>query len=127
MLLIYGESMLPSSSKQKGRLFQQWVRDRILATFLELSPDDVRSTSMGAGGEDIQLSPAARKFVPYQIECKSKATSQIHTYYEQAREHGNHEPLVIVKQDRKAPLAVVDAEHFFQLLKTIKEQNGTAN
>jgi len=74
---------------------------------------------MGMQGEDVQLSPAARKLVPYQIECKSKATSQIHTYYEQAKTHGKHEPLVLVKQDRKRPLAIVDAEHFFALLKEL--------
>lgn len=109
--------MTPASAKQKGRTLQKWTRDLILSMFPTLQPDDVRSTSMGATGEDVQMSPAARAFVPYQIECKNKATSQIHTYYEQAKEHGNHEPLVIVKKDRDIPLAVVSAEHFFQLLR----------
>lgn len=124
--MIFGKSqpLKPSSAKAKGRTFQQWVQKHILTTFLTLEPDDVKSTSMGAGGEDVQLSPAARKLVPYQIECKSKATSQIHTYYEQAASHGDHEPLVLVKQDRKKPLAVVDAVHFFQLLKLLKEKDG---
>ncbi len=93
------------------------VRDAILSTFPQLEPDDVKSTSMGATGEDVLLSPAARKLVPYQIECKNKATSQIHTYYEQAIQHGNHEPLVIVKKDRDIPLAIVSLEHFLNLLK----------
>lgn len=93
------------------------VRDAILATFPQLEPDDVKSTSMGATGEDVQLSPAARRLVPYQIECKNKATSQIHTYYEQAIQHGNHEPLVVVKKDRDIPLAIVSLEHFLTLLK----------
>ena len=113
--------MKPASCKQKGRTFQQWVRDLILTTFLQLEPDDVKSTSMGASGEDVQLSPAARKLFPYQTECKSKARSQIHTYYEQAKSHGTHEPIVFVKQNRKRPLAIVDAEHFLEL---IKELNG---
>lgn len=119
--------MTPNSAKAKGRLLQNWVRQHILSVFLGLEPDDVRSTSMGATGEDVLLSPAARKRVPYQIECKNKATSQIHTYYEQAKEHGSHEPLVIVKQDRKKPLAIVDAEHFFQLLKQLEGKDGTSN
>lgn len=72
---------------------------------------------MGATGEDIQLSPAARKILRYQIECKNKAKSQIHTYYEQAKTHGDYQPLVIVKMDRKKPLAVVDLDHFLELLK----------
>ena len=114
--------MTPASAKAKGRNLQKWIRDHILSLWLDtLGPDDVRSTSMGMQGEDVQLSPAARLRIPYQIEAKNKARSQIHTYYEQAKEHGNHEPLVIVKMDRKNPLAVVDAEHFFNLLKKLDE------
>lgn len=72
---------------------------------------------MGVSGEDIQLSQAARKLVPYQIECKNKATSQLHTYYDQAKSHGEHEPLVIVKKDRSEILAVVRFEYFLELIK----------
>jgi hypothetical protein len=82
---------------------------------------------MGATGEDVQLSPAARKYVPYQIECKNKATSQVHTYYEQAKEHGSYEPLVIVKKDHSIPLAIVSAEHFFQLLKEKAHERNPSN
>ena len=78
---------------------------------------------MGASGEDVQLSPAARRLVPYQIECKAKATSQIHTYYEQAKTHGKHEPLVIVKMDYKKPLAIVELSHFLDLLKKANNNN----
>jgi len=115
--------MKPASAKAKGRVFQQYVRDKILDCFPTLAKDDVRSTSMGAGGEDLQLSPVARKLVPYNIECKSKATSQIHTYYDQAKEHGEHEPLVIVKKDRSIPLAIVSLEHFLTLLKGKKNDD----
>lgn len=113
--------MTPASAKAKGRALQQKVRDIILELFPTLEADDVRSTSMGAGGEDVTLSPAARRCVPFQIECKSKARSQVHTYYAQAKSHGNHEPLVIVKQDRKETLAILDAEVFFKLLKELSE------
>ena len=107
----------PASSKAKGRRLQNQIRDEILEIFPSLEPDDVKSTSMGAPGEDIQLSPAARKLVPYQIECKNKATSQIHTYYAQAKSHGKYKPLVVVKMDRDIPLAVISWEHFKELLK----------
>jgi hypothetical protein len=109
----------PQSAKQKGRKLQQLVRDLILDTFPSLGKDDVRSTSMGNSGEDVQLSPAARKLVPYQIECKSKATSYIHTVYEQAKAHGEHEPLVIIKKNRGDVLAVVSLEHYMRLLKQL--------
>jgi hypothetical protein len=115
----------PASCKAKGKFLQNWTRDLILKTFPQLEPDDARSTSMGSPGEDVQLSPAARKLVPYQIENKNKARSQVHTYYKQAKEHGEHEPLVIVKMDRDIPLAIVSAEHFFQLLKRLNESRDT--
>ena len=115
-----GGILKPQSAKNKGRLLQKLVRDLLLKAFPSLEQDDVRSTSMGAGGEDLQLSPAARKLVPYQIECKNKATSQVHTYYNQAKEHGKHEPLVVVKKDRDIPLAIVSLEHFIGLLKKEK-------
>jgi hypothetical protein len=93
------------------------IRDILLKTFPDLEADDVRSTAMGQPGEDIQLSPAARKLIPYNIECKAKARSQVHTYYNQAKGHGQHEPVVIVKMDRDIPLAVVSLEHFIELIK----------
>ena len=115
--------MTPQSAKAKGRTLQKTVVALILEAFPNLEPDDVKSTSMGASGEDVQLSPAARKLVPYQIECKSKAKSQVHTYYEQAKTHGKHEPLVIVKMDYKKPLAIVDLDHFLELLKKANNYN----
>ena len=88
--------MKPQSAKAKGRKFQQEVRDMILERFPDLTKDDVRSTSMGAQGEDIQLSAAARRLLPIQIECKSKSKSAVHTMYDQAIEHGDHTAVLIV-------------------------------
>jgi len=113
--------MTPSSAKQKGRLHQQWCRDKILYHNPELSLDDVRSTSMGAGGEDVQLSSAARVKFPYQIECKSKAAYSVYKDYAQASEHGSCEPLLIIKANRMKPLAIVDAEHFIFLVRTLHD------
>lgn len=116
--------MTPASAKSKGRRLQQHVRDLLLELFPELEPDDVKSTGMGQQGEDIMLSPAARRFIPFQIECKNKAASQVHTYYSQAKEHGTHEPLVVVKKDRDIPLAVLSLESFLKLLREINANRG---
>lgn len=108
------------SAKAKGRRHQQWVRDKILALFPNaLLPDDVRSTSMGCGGEDVQLSPAARRLFPYSIECKSFKSFAIYKVMDQATENcpKGAEPVAIIKADRQKPLAVIDAEHFFRLTK----------
>jgi hypothetical protein len=72
---------------------------------------------MGADGEDVQLSRAARELFPYQIEAKSRHAIAVYGFYDQAKTHGNHEPVVFIKQDRCPPLAIVDAEHFIELVK----------
>ncbi len=109
--------MKPSSAKAKGRTFQQWVRDQIIAKF-NLETDDVRSVSMGAGGEDILLSPTARSRCPISVECKSRDRIAVYGYYEQAETNakGKGEPVVFIKQNRAKPLVVVDAEYFITLL-----------
>jgi hypothetical protein len=108
----------PSSAKAKGRKHQQWVRDKIYETFPELEDGDVRSTSMGAGGEDLQLSPAARRLFPYSVECKSYKSFAVYSVMDQAAVNApaGVEPIAIIKGDRRKPLAVLDAEHFFSLM-----------
>ena len=109
--------MKTQSAKAKGRKLQQAVRDGILERFSTLEPDDVRSTGMGQSGEDVQLSPAARKLFPYSVECKNLAKIAVYNYYQQAETNcGKHEPLVVIKQNRCRPLAVVDLEHFMKLI-----------
>lgn len=110
--------MKPQSAKNKGRVLQKWMRDLILENFSHLEPDDVRSTSMGAGGEDLQLSPAARRSFPYSVEAKNCERLNVWGAYEQAAANsGKHEPLLVMKKNRKKPLVVLDAEAFMELVK----------
>lgn len=67
------------------------------------------------------MSPAARKLLPIQIEVKNKATSQIHTYYDQAKTHGKYEPVVVVKRDRGIYLATMSLDYFLFLIKGQKK------
>jgi hypothetical protein len=76
---------------------------------------------MGAGGVDVQLSPAAKRLFPYQIECKNLAKVSVYKFYEQAKTHGKAEPLVVVKQNNSKPLAIVDLEHFLNIVKELYE------
>jgi len=109
--------MKAQSAKAKGRKLQQAVRDGILERFPTLEPDDVRSTGMGQSGEDIQLSPAARKLFPYSVECKNLAKIAVYNYYNQCEGNsGDYEPLVVIKQNRSKPLAIIDLEHFMELI-----------
>lgn len=107
----------PQSRKAKGRRLQQWVRDKLLHYAPWLTQDDVRSTSMGAPGEDVLLSPLARRAYPVSIECKNTERISIWSAYTQAQENaGEHEPLLIIKRNRNEPLAVVDAEWLISML-----------
>ena len=113
--------MKTQSAKAKGRKLQQWVRDLILESF-PLESDDVRSTSMGAGGEDVLLSPAARKYFPFSIECKNVEKLNVWQAYEQAEANcGGNEPLLVMKKNRKSPLVVMDAEKFMEIMKELSD------
>lgn len=110
--------MTPASKKAKGRKLQQDVCKIILEEFPCLEEDDVLSTSMGANGVDIKLSPAALKKVPLAIECKSLNKMVLYNWYEQSTSNAKKgtEPIVVAKANRKKPLVIVDAEYFFKLM-----------
>ena len=116
-------AITPQSAKAKGRRLQQWVRDRLYSTFPKLEDGDIRSTSMGAGGEDLLFSPAARRSSPYSVECKNNKINAIYKVMDQAISNcpKGATPLAIIKADQKKPLAVVDADHFFKLAKRMNE------
>ncbi len=94
------------------------VRDAILLKFPMLENDDVKSTPMGSQGEDVQLSPAARKVFPYSVECKSRASMPIFAWYQQAAHNApkGTTPILVVKQNYSKPLVLVDLEHFMELV-----------
>ena len=108
-----------ASRKNKGRNLQKWTRDKLLEFSKDLEPDDIKSTSMGASGEDVQLSPAARRQWPISVECKAKKAFAFYKDYEQAKANCPEgcEPVLICKGDRKKPMVIVDAEYFFKEFK----------
>ena len=89
--------MKPRSAKNKGKRLQNKVRDLILEKFNSLESDDVRSITMGESGEDILLSPAARKLFPFSVECK-------------------HTPIVIFKRNRTKTYVALEFEKLLELL-----------
>ena len=114
--------MKPQSAKAKGRNLQKLVRDLLLELNPELEADDVQSRSMGAGGEDIMLSPAARKRIPFQIECKNQKQVTVYKWYDQAVEHGKYPALLVIKQNHREPLVILDASLFLKILRRYIEQ-----
>ena len=118
--------MTPQSAKAKGRALQKLVRELILNANKDLLPDDVRSTSMGAGGEDLLMSPKAREtLLNIQVECKNQERINLFEAYKQAQSHGKYEPLLVVKKNNHQPLAVIDAKWFFKMLRKAYESGRT--
>ena len=109
--------MKPRSAKNKGKRLQNKVRDLILEKFNQLEPDDVRSVTMGESGEDILLSPAARKLFPFSTECKNQEKINIWSSLEQAETNsGNHIPIVIFKRNRSKTYVALEFEKLLDLL-----------
>ena len=109
--------MKPRSAKNKGKRLQNKVRDLILEKFNTLEEDDVRSITMGDSGEDILLSPAARRLFPFSVECKNQEKLNIWGALEQAEENsGDHTPLVIFKRNRTKTYVVLEFDKLLKLL-----------
>lgn len=117
--------MKPSSAKQKGRLLQNWVRDKLFEAFRSfgIRAEDIKGTSMGVSGEDLQFSPFARDLMGISVECKSHKSFAVYKIYDQCTTNAkDNEPVVFIKQNGRKPLAIVDAEHYISLLKISKEK-----
>ena len=110
--------MKSRSAKNKGKRLQNDVRDLLLESFNQLEPDDVKSAIMGESGEDIKLSPAARKQIPFSFECKNQEALNIWSSLEQAETNaGDHDPVLIFKRNRTKTYAVIEIEKFIELIR----------
>ena len=110
--------MKTRSAKSKGRRLQNQIKELLLESFKELEPDDVRSAIMGETGEDIKLSPAARRQIPYSFECKNQEKLNIWESLNQAEENsGDYPPVLIFKRNRSKTYAVLEIEDFIDLIK----------
>ena len=109
--------MKTRSAKSKGRRLQNQIKELLLESFKELEPDDVRSAIMGETGEDIKLSPAARRQIPYSFECKNQEKINIWESLKQAEDNSNdYTPLLIFKRNRSKTYVTLSLEDFLDLL-----------
>ena len=110
--------MKTQSCKAKGRRLQQQIVQDLLKRFPELTDDDVRSTSMGANGEDILLSSAARKCIPFSFEAKNQERVNIWSAIEQAGSNAPQDTdvAVVIKKNKTKPHVVLTWECFLRLI-----------
>lgn len=107
----------PRSRKSKGAKFQKEIREKLLETFPSLEEDDIKTAVMGESGEDIKLSPAARKLIPFAFEAKAQEKVSLRAWWEQAKANaGKHKPVLVTKQSRKEPLVIMDLNTFLEII-----------
>lgn len=107
----------PRSAKAKGRRLQNFVRDLLRDKFDSLEEDDIKSATMGMAGEDIVLSPAARKEIPYSFECKNVERLQFWSSVEQASTNSNgRTPVLVVKKNGKDPYVALPLDKWLDLI-----------
>lgn len=108
--------MKTRSAKNKGRRLQALVRNALLERFPSLEPDDIKVAIMGESGEDIKLSPAARRMFPYAIECKNVEKLNMWAALAQATENAKgHTPLLVFGRNRTVPHVALPLDAFLRL------------
>ena len=121
-------ALTTASCKAKGRRLQQEVARAILQKFPCLHESDVRPTSMGAPGEDIALSLAARKILPISIECKNQQTLNLWGSMLQCKANipktcaFEINPTLVIKKNHKPMLVVLEFDHWLDLYSQLYNQ-----
>lgn len=109
-----------ATRKAKGREGQKEVMQILLQSAPELEPLDIRSTSMGASGEDLLLSPKARLIYPISPEVKRRKSGFKFFYdaIEQTDRPGNrYAPVVFYRQDRKYWMVTQRLEDWLRMIR----------
>ncbi len=89
-----------------------------LGTPRGLEAGDIRSTSMGASGVDVLLSPAAKKlFGELAIECKNcESLNVTKIFHDHAAKYEGSTSLLVHKRNKTKPLVTITMEDYLTLL-----------
>ena len=121
--------MKARSAKNKGRKLQNLVRDHLRSVYTEiLETNDIESQVMGMSGEDIVLSPAAKKVIRYSFECKNKERLDLWKSLEQAESNSeDRTPVLVFKRNRTKVYVAFEFDHFIDMIRerSLNEQSKT--
>ena len=110
--------MKQNSRRAKGKKLQRIVRDKLLSAFPHLHSVDIKVAKNGQQGEDLKLSRIARRLISYQFEMKNQEKFKtIYSFWDQSVRHGKYEPVLVIKQNTRRALAVIDLDQFIDLIK----------
>ena len=72
---------------------------------------------MGMTGEDIVLTPHARKKLPFSFECKNVEKLNVWKSFKQCETNaGKSTPVLVIKRNRETPKVVMNLEEWLKLL-----------
>ena len=72
---------------------------------------------MGMSGEDIVLSPAAKRVIKYSFECKNQERLNLWNSLEQAETNcEDRRPVLVFKRNRSKIYVAVEFDHFIELI-----------
>ena len=72
---------------------------------------------MGMSGEDIVLSPAAKRVIPYSFECKNQERLNLWSSLNQAESNcEDRQPVLVFKRNRSKIYVAIEFDHFIDMI-----------
>ena len=110
--------MKTRSRKIKSKRLSNYVRKKILKAFPHLKQKDVMLPKDGQIGPDFILSKNAKKLLLHQFELKNQEKMYtLYKWFDQASKNTKLDGVVICKRNGSDPLAIIDLDHFIDLIK----------
>lgn len=106
------------SAKKKGRALCVKIKELILKAVPDLDPQDIAIPPPSCPGEDLWLSPKARRALPISIEAKNQETAKVWDWIAQAKSNAStHVPVVVFSRNREPePYVIVSLRDFLFLM-----------
>ena len=109
--------MKAKSAKAKGRKLQNLVVKELRKAYPELEDDDIKGQVMGMSGEDIVLSPLAKRLIKLSFECKNQERLNLWDSLSQAETNAeNRTPVLVFKRNRSKTYAAIPFDFLIELL-----------
>ena len=109
--------MKAKSAKAKGRKLQNKVVEELRKAYPELEDDDIKAQIMGVSGEDIVLSPLAKRLIGLSFECKNQESLNLWDSLSQAETNcEDRTPVLVFKRNRSKTYAAIPFEFLIKLL-----------
>ncbi len=112
--------MKTKSAKAKGRSACKDLQQLLLGMLPALTADDIRVTSSGTNGPDLQMSQAAKKQLPFSFEVKKQERLNIWDAVFQCKKNSTTaEPGVLVfTRNHHSMYAAMEIETFLKFMAT---------